>query len=120
MAYKIRFFALDHDYTELVFIGKIKATKEEPYSDLRPRLGKTYVVEWPFDFWDVEDGLRIRKQLEPLYEIGDIVHVIRVAPNAVDMSKRRRMGDDDYTIHDFADVDVVRRKSPRVGRRSFY
>lgn len=40
-------------------------------------------------------------------EIGDIVHVIRVAPDAVDMSKRRRVGDDDYTIWDFADVDVV-------------
>ena len=80
MAYKIRLFALEHDYTEPVFMGKVNATKEEPYSDLRPRLGKACVVEWPFDFWDVEDGLRIRKQLEPLNEIGDIVHVIRVAP----------------------------------------
>ena len=40
-------------------------------------------------------------------EIGDIVHVIRVAPDAADTSKRRRMGDDDYTIHDFDDVDIV-------------
>lgn len=87
MAYKIRLFALDHNYTEPVFIGKIKATKEEPYSDLRPRLEKTCVVEWPFDLWDVEDGLRIRKQLEPLNKIGDIVHVIRGSPDVADMSK---------------------------------
>ena len=87
MAYKIRLFALDHDYTELVFIGKIKATKQEPYSDLWPRLEKACVVEWPLDFWHVEDGLRIRKQLEPLNEIGDIVHVIRVAPDVADISK---------------------------------
>ena len=50
MAYKIRLFALNHNYTGSVFIGKFKATKEESYSNLRPLLGKTCIVEWPIDF----------------------------------------------------------------------
>lgn len=40
-------------------------------------------------------------------DIGHIVHVIRIAPDVTDTSRRRRAGDDDYTIWDFADVDVV-------------
>lgn len=88
MAFKITLFALDHNDAEPVLIGKIKATKDRAYSDLRPRLEKACVVQWPFDFWDAEDGLRIRKQLEPLNDIGDSVHVIRVASDETDISKR--------------------------------
>lgn len=107
MAFKIALFALNHNDVESVLIRKIKATKDEVYSDLRPQLEKACVLKWPFDFWDAEGNLRIHKQLEPLNDIGDNVHMIRVVSDEIDMSKRRRIGDDDYMFSNSVDIDVV-------------
>jgi hypothetical protein len=51
---KIKLFSLECKDAEVDFIGRIDAVDSKQYNFLRLQLEEFGVINWPFNFWDVE------------------------------------------------------------------
>jgi hypothetical protein len=54
----------------------VKSLENDCFKDLRVRLEDAGIVEWPFEFWDVEEQSRIKKRAEVVSPIEQSVYVI--------------------------------------------
>jgi hypothetical protein len=92
-------------------VGKIDLVEGDTYDGLCVRLKENEVVEWPFQFWDVEDSCRIKVKLEQLNKIPPIVYVIPMHGLDEQLPKRRRVGDGSF-VQGF--VAIVSMEDERV------
>ena len=56
MADRLVIWTLEDEFATLEVFDKVKALDEETSMSLRVRLELEEVLNWPFDFWDIEDG----------------------------------------------------------------
>lgn len=56
MADRLVIWTLEDEFATLEVFDKVKALDEETSTSLRVRLELEEVLNWPFDFWDIEDG----------------------------------------------------------------
>jgi hypothetical protein len=90
--YKVKLFALDDDSCTPELIGQCCCQPNESYSDFRGRLEATSCIEWPFHFFDFEEGCRIKPRMESLDTIGQSVYIVKILDDGkADRSKRRRV-----------------------------
>jgi hypothetical protein len=78
-ALKVKLFSIQHASSDLEYIGLYSCQEEESYKGLRLCLESVGCVEWPFEFWDLEELCRINKKLEGLNTIGKCVYVIPIS-----------------------------------------
>jgi hypothetical protein len=72
-------------------IGPVFAAADDTYAGFREFLKKEAIVDYPFNFWDVEDGCRLLSKLERFNGIGSEVFVIAREGSDEEPGKRRRM-----------------------------
>ena len=78
-ALKVKLFILQHEGSHPKYIGPCNCQEEEPYTDFRLRLESVGCIEWPFEFWDLEESYRINIKLEGLNTIRKSIYVIHVS-----------------------------------------
>ena len=93
MADRLKIWTLEDEFAAPEVFDKVKALGEETLASLRVRLESEEVLDWPFDFWDVEDGRRIRRKVERLNEVAEDVYVIPSVEHDSRSGKRRRVED---------------------------
>jgi hypothetical protein len=76
MASKIKLYLLDCGDVDAEFVERINTVNGETYASLRLRLHEFGVVEWSFNFWDVEGNCQIRGKLEGMTTIDPHVYLI--------------------------------------------
>ena len=76
MASKIKLFSLEREDANPNFIGQVDAVDTKQYVSLRLWLEEFSVVDWPFNFWDVEDKYRMKGKLEGMTTVDPKVYVI--------------------------------------------
>ena len=76
--HKVKLFALVDASSSPENIGRCHCKPNEAYSEFRSRLESTHCVEWPFEFYDFEEGCKIKPRMESLDTIGGSVYVIRI------------------------------------------
>ena len=76
MADHISIWPLADDSSTPNLFDKVKALGEETLASLRVRLELEEVLNWPINFWDVEDKRRIWKKMERLNEASSNVYII--------------------------------------------
>ena len=68
---------------------KVKQEGAQTLASLRLRLETEEVLDWDFEFWDVDDKRRIRKKVERLNDVSGDVYVICTTSPESDVAKRR-------------------------------
>jgi len=69
MSLHVKFFLLEHEWSDPEIIGPIIVKEGESCVDLKLRLKDVGIIGWLFLFWDVEDKVRIKVKLEKLNAI---------------------------------------------------
>ncbi len=87
----IKLWTLEDEDADPEYFGKVKVGDGQSYASLRERLEAANVLDWPFEFWDVEDNCRIRWNFKALNDILEEVHVIPVGCGNPLPAKRRRL-----------------------------
>ena len=91
---KVTLWMLEFEAADLDYLGKLDVGGASTLEALRLSLESNDVLDWAFDFWDVEDRRRVRRKLERLNGFSREVHVIRSANNTdSEGSKHRRLED---------------------------
>jgi len=67
---------LEAEGVEAEYFGKVDIEGAVTLEALRMMLETNEILEWPFEFRDVEDKQRIRKKLKHLNDIYVVVHAI--------------------------------------------
>ena len=81
------------------YFEKVDIASTSTLEALRFILESNDILEWLFDFWDVEDKHRIRKKLEQVNGFCKDVHVIQIAEGKKDASKRRQLLDGAFIVN---------------------
>ena len=74
---RIKLWTLEEEGTDPKYFEKVDVGSALTYEALRIILEGNNVLEWPFEFWDVEDKGHVRKKLEQVNVFGAEVHVIQ-------------------------------------------
>ncbi len=93
MAQLVKIWMLEDEFATPEIFDKVKQEGAETLASLRVRLETEEVLDWEFDYWDVEDKRRIRKKVERLNDVEGDVYVIRSQGGNEDPLKRRRLED---------------------------
>lgn len=88
---RIKLWTLEEEGADPEYFGKVDVGSALTYEALRIILEGNDLLEWPFEFWDVEDKGRVRKKLERVNVFGAEVHVIRAGQEDTESQKRRRL-----------------------------
>ena len=86
--FRIKFYSLDAEDVKPKYIGPVKGLEEDCFWNLRVRLEAASIVEWPFDFWNIEEHSRIKKRAETVSLIALSVYVIPKLDSDTLISKR--------------------------------
>ena len=70
---------------------KVKKEGAKTLASFREQLETEDVLDWDFNFWDVEDNRRIRKKVEHFNNVCKDVYVIFILDVDTDPTKRRRL-----------------------------
>lgn len=73
---------------------------------LRFTLESNDILEWKFDFWEVEDKQHVRKKLARVNNFRAVVHVIRAVEEGTDANKRQLRIEEVSSILATEEVDV--------------
>jgi hypothetical protein len=91
-AFRIKLYSLEDEEASPDYIGLVKSLEDECFRDLRVHLEGVGIVEWPFDFWDIEEHSRIKRRAKGVSPIEHSVYVIPVSNSEIDRpSKHRRV-----------------------------
>lgn len=93
MADRLKIWTLTGECAAPEVFDKVKALGEETLASLRVRLESEEVLDWPFNFWYVEDGRRIRRRVERLNEVAEDVYVTPTVEHEGRSGKRCRVED---------------------------
>jgi hypothetical protein len=92
VASRVKLFSLDHESSAPEFLGPCNCEDNKSYKELRLWLESIGCLEWPFEFWDVEECCRIKTQLEGLNKIEKCIYMIRVSSDdGTGATKQRRV-----------------------------
>jgi hypothetical protein len=58
--FRVKLYNLDAEDMNPEYIGPVKGSEEDCFRDLRVCLEAAGIVEWPFNFWDIEERSRIK------------------------------------------------------------
>jgi hypothetical protein len=108
MSLKINFLTIADDDRVLELFGPIIVYEDQSYVGLRCLLEEAEIVEWPFQFWDVEANCTIKTKLEKFKKIGLKVFVIPTAKDPSNGAKRQKVGT-------FGSSGHVTIKEPKLG-----
>jgi len=87
----IKLWTLEDKEADLDFFGKLKVGDGKSFASLRERLETANILDWPFEFWDVEDACWILKRIEALNDIQEDMYVIPLDSANPQTIKRRRL-----------------------------
>jgi hypothetical protein len=76
MDLRIKVYSLASENATPVFTCKVDVLGTEQYDARKVRLEELGVVEWPFDFWDVEAIFQTKNQLDGMIIIDLVVYLI--------------------------------------------
>ena len=116
----VKIWMLESEFSVPELWDKVSAEVKETLANFRLRLEREEVLDWKFDFWDVEDQRRMRKKVERLNDVCANVYVIPTVSTDSDSFKRRRLEDGSHVDrrteplnaadplpHDFVVLDEV-------------
>ena len=66
MSVKLELFSLTNAYASVELVGPCKCVEVDTYAKLRPLLEGIRIVDWLFQFFDIESGCKINCKLEGL------------------------------------------------------
>lgn len=95
---RVKLWTLSDEGAPPTLFGPLRVGDVESFAQLRGTLEAEQVLEFSFDFWDVEDCCRINLRLERLNKIQGDVYVIQSATENVSNAKRRKLGDGSYVM----------------------
>ena len=75
---KVTLWILESDSDDAEYFGKVDVGAASILESLRRALELNDILEWAINFWDAEEGHRMRRKLERLNEFTRQVHVIHV------------------------------------------
>ena len=90
-------------FVEPEYFGKVDVAGAATLEALRFTFESNDILEWAFDFWDIEDKRRVHKKLERLNGFTKEVHVIWLEGDS-DSIKRQKLANGSFTV---TIVDVV-------------
>lgn len=91
---KVKLNSLEGESSNPVLISPLVCRENDSCRDLRAKLESAGCVEWPFEFWDVEEKCRIKRTFEGMNTVGERVYVIPAEPVGDEgLAKRRRTND---------------------------
>ena len=91
---KVKLYSLDAESSNPVLISPLVCRENGSCRDLRSKLESRGCVEWPFEFWDIEEKCRIKQTFEGMNTVGERVYVIPAEPVGDEgLAKRRRIND---------------------------
>ena len=76
MLFRVKLYTLEQEDSQSTFFGHIRVEEGDCYDILKSSLEKKNVLDWPFHFFNVKEGVRIRMRLKSLDTVPAIVHVI--------------------------------------------
>jgi hypothetical protein len=86
--FRVKLYILNAEDANLEYIGLVKGSEEDCFRDLRICLEAAGIVEWSFDFWDIEERSRIKKRAEAVSPIALSIYVIPELDSDTPVSKR--------------------------------
>ena len=104
---RITLWTLEDEFADPEYFGKVDVRGATTLEALRLTFESNDILEWAFDFWDVEDKRRIRKKLERLNGFTKLVHVIRLEEGKSDSTKRQRLANGSFTVTTMDAILVV-------------
>ena len=104
---RITLWTLEDEFADPEYLGKVDVSGATTLEALRFTFESNDILEWAFDFWDVEDKRRIRKKLERLNGFTKLVHVIWLEEGKSDSTKRQRLADGSFTVTTVDAIPVV-------------
>lgn len=94
MASSTKIFAIEIEGDTPEYVGPINYVELDwTYANLRDYLQNNSVLDWQFQFWDIEESSRIRVKLERLNTIPSKVYVIQDSVVGERLVKCPRVGD---------------------------
>jgi len=94
MATIIKLWTMEEDFGEPTFYSKVKVSEDETYASLRLRLEEKSALEWPFDFWDKEEGIRVPQKMESFSDMPAGVFVLPLGNEILGVASKRQRLDD--------------------------
>lgn len=94
MATTIKLWTMEEDFGEPTVYNKAKVSEDETYASLRLRLEEKSALEWPFDFWDKEEGSRVPQKMESFSDMPADVFVLPLGNEISGVASKRRRLDD--------------------------
>lgn len=92
MPTRFKLFALDDGSLCSKFIGSLDTLDHnQHYIDLRHLLEEGSIVDWPLQFWDHQDKVRIWTKVEKYNTVVDHVYAIPIIDASIDCAKCRRI-----------------------------
>jgi hypothetical protein len=76
MCFEMKLFSLANSNASPKAIGPCECVDGYTYAKLRPLLEGIHIVDWPFEFFDVENRCRINYKLEGLNRLSLDVYVL--------------------------------------------
>jgi hypothetical protein len=76
MATTIKLWTMEEDFGEPTFYSKVKVSEDKTYTSPRLRLEEKSTLEWPFDFWDKEEGNKVPHKMESFSDMPADVFVL--------------------------------------------
>ena len=84
-------WTLELEFSNAEYFGKVDVGGVTTLEALRFTLESNDILDWRFDFWDIEDKRRVRNELERLNGFSKQIHVICVGEGEINANKRRRV-----------------------------
>jgi hypothetical protein len=93
MALRVKLYSLPDDLSDPKYVGPLPANNNDTYAQFREFLEKEGLLDWPFDFWVVENKCRLPSKFEKFNAIGTEVFVAQRSKVEGGPSKRQKIGE---------------------------
>ena len=87
---KLELFSLCDAYASPKLIGSCKCIEGDTCAKLIPLLEGIFIVDWPFQFFDIESRCKINYKLEGLHRAFSYVYILPLVDPNLESRKRMR------------------------------
>ena len=87
MSSKVKLFSLANSNASLELIGPCKCVEGDTYAKVRSLIGGIHIVDWSFQFFDVESRCKINCKFEGLNKVPSGVYVSQLTKSNLDFGK---------------------------------
>ena len=81
------------------FIGPFECLENDTFAKLRPLLQGNHIVDWPFQFSDVENKRGIKCKLKELNRVFSVIYVMPLVEPDLESKKHMRVIDLDFIFN---------------------